>query len=74
MNEALGEELEEVEFSTLAGWIVERLASVPAQGADVDVPEHGLSMKVVKMEGRRIDTVLVRKTAAPATAADSDDR
>ena len=72
VNEALGTELEEGEFSTLAGWIVERLASVPAQGADVDVPEHGLSMKVVKMEGRRIDTVLVRKAAAPA--ADADDR
>jgi putative hemolysin len=66
VNEALGTELAEGEFSTLAGWIVERLASVPAQGADVDVPELGLSMKVVKMEGRRIDTVLVRKTAAPA--------
>ena len=72
VNEALGTELEEGEFSTLAGWIVERLASVPAQGADVDVPELGLSMKVVKMEGRRIDTVLVRKAAAPA--ADADDR
>ena len=74
VNEALGTELAEGEFSTLAGWIVERLASVPAQGADVDVPELGLSMKVVKMEGRRIDTVLVRKAAAPAAAADSDDR
>ena len=73
VNEALGTELEEGEFSTLAGWIVERLASVPAQGADVDVPEHGLSMKVVKMEGRRIDSVLVRKAAA-APAADADDR
>lgn len=65
VNEALGTELEEGEFSTLAGWIVERLASVPAQGADVDVPELGLSMKVVKMEGRRIDSVLVRKAAPP---------
>ena len=72
VNEALGTELEEGEFSTLAGWIVERLASVPAQGADVDVPEHGLSMKVVKMEGRRIDTVLVRKAAA--APADPPDR
>ena len=71
VHEALGTELEEGEFSTLAGWIVERLASVPAQGADVDVPEHGLSMKVVKMEGRRIDTVLVRKAAAPAADADA---
>ena len=70
VNEALGTELEEGEFSTLAGWIVERLASVPAQGADVDVPEHGLAMKIVRMDGHRIDAVLVRKVA-PTTPAPS---
>ena len=63
VNEAVGAELEEGEFPTIAGWIVERLDSIPAQGADVDVPEHGLSMKIVKMDGRRIDSVLVRRTA-----------
>ena len=67
VNEAVGAELEEGEYPTIAGWIVERLDSIPAQGADVDVPEHGLSMKIVKMDGRRIDSVLVRK-AAPAPA------
>ena len=72
VNEALGTELEEGEFSTLAGWIVERLASVPAQGADVDVPEHGLSMKIVKMDGRRIDSVLVRRAAPSPAPAPSD--
>ena len=69
VNEALGTALEEGEFATLGGWIFERLASVPAQGADVDVPEHGLSMKIVKMDGRRIDSVLVRKAQAPADPA-----
>ena len=72
VNEALGAELEEGEFSTLAGWIVERLDSVPAQGADVDVPEHGLSMKIVKMDGRRIDSVLVRRAAPAPVDTDSE--
>ena len=40
-----------------------KLKIVPAQGADVDVPEHGLAMKIVRMDGHRIDAVLVRKVA-----------
>jgi len=66
VNEALDTDLEEGEFATLGGWIFERLDSVPAQGSDVEVPEHGLSMKIVKMDGRRIDAVVVRRTKAPA--------
>lgn len=66
VSEEIGVELPEGEYTTLGGWLFERLASVPAQGAVVDVPEFGLVMKVEKMDGHRIDSVLVSRTPAPA--------
>ena len=64
VSEALGVELSEGEYTTLGGWLFERLASVPAQGAVVNVPELGLKMKVEKMDGHRIDSVIVSRAPA----------
>ena len=72
VNEAVGAELEEGEFNTLGGWIFERLSSIPSQGARVRVPEAGLEMEIERMDGLRIDSVLVsRKTPPPAPPADA---
>ena len=69
VSEAVGAELEEGEYTTLGGWLFERLASVPAQGAVVDVPELGLQMKIEKMDGHRIDSVLVSRASDPSDPA-----
>ncbi len=69
VNEALGTELEEGEYGTLGGWLFERLESVPARGAVVDVPEQGIRMLVEKMDGHRIDSVLVEKETPPPSPA-----
>ena len=58
-----GIELEEGEFNTLGGWIFERLSSIPSQGARIRVPEAGLEMEVERMDGLRIDSVLVTRKA-----------
>ena len=65
VNEAVGAELEEGEFNTLGGWIFERLSSIPSQGARIRVPEAGLEMEVERMDGLRIDSVLVTRKAPP---------
>lgn len=74
VSETVGEELAEGEYTTLGGWLFERLASIPAQGAVVDVPELGLKMKVEKMDGHRIDSVLVVRSGAstPSEPAQSN--
>ena len=64
-------ELAEGEYTTLGGWLFERLASVPAQGAVVDVPELGLQMKIEKMDGHRIDSVLVSRMEPPPAEGDA---
>ena len=62
VNDALDTSLVEGEFNTLGGYIIERLSTVPAAGALVRVPELGLDLRVEKMDGHRIDSVIVRKT------------
>ena len=68
VNEAVGAELEEGEFNTLGGWIFERLSSIPSQGARIRVPEAGLELTVERMDGLRVDSVLVERKAPPPPA------
>ncbi len=65
VNEKLGIELEEGEFNTLGGYIIEHLGTVPAAGAMLRVPEVGVDLKVERMDGHRIDSVLVQPTQSP---------
>ena len=61
VNDALETELVEGEFNTIGGYIIERLNTVPAAGALVRVPELGLELRVEKMDGHRIDSVIAHK-------------
>ena len=70
VNEAVGAELEEGEFNTLGGWIFERLSSIPSQGSRIRVPEAGLEMTVERMDGVRVDAVLVERKAPPPPTAE----
>lgn len=61
VNDALDAELEEGEYNTLGGYIIEKLTTVPTEGARVRVPDSDLELKVEKMDGHRIDSVLAQK-------------
>lgn len=70
VNEKVGAELVEGEFGTLGGYIIEHLGAVPTAGAMVRVPDQGLELKVERMDGHRIDSVLVRRVRRDAPPRD----
>jgi CBS domain containing-hemolysin-like protein len=51
---------ESEEYETLAGLIADALGRVPALGDEVDV--DGVTLRVVRMEGRRVDRVRLSAT------------
>lgn len=48
------------EFQTVAGFVLDRLARIPASGDSFT--EHGFHFEVVDLDGRRIDKVIVSRT------------
>lgn len=66
----LGEhkDLEDRDFNTLGGLILDQLGRIPAIGDHVNW--NGLRMEVVDMDGQRIDRVLVTPTASEASGND----
>lgn len=54
--------VQEREFDTVAGLVLDRLGHLPEAGEKLRLP--GLTLEVVDMDGRRIDTVLVSKDKA----------
>jgi putative hemolysin len=56
--------VQEREFDTVAGLVLDRLGHLPEPGEKLRLP--GLTLEVVDMDGRRIDTVLVSRD--PLTA------
>ena len=76
VNADVGTELVEGEFNTLGGYIIERLGSVPTTGTIVNVPELNLRMMVEKMDGHRVDSVIIQKVEPapqPEEAAEADE-
>lgn len=74
--EALDVKIEEGDFNTIGGFIFEKLNRIPAEGTQLMLPELSLEMTVEKMEGNRIDSVLVhrtRKIEPPQADAEEDD-
>jgi CBS domain containing-hemolysin-like protein len=51
---------ESEEYETLAGLIADALGRVPALGDEVNV--DGVTLRVVRMEGRRVDRVRISAT------------
>jgi putative hemolysin len=58
------EDLEDRDFNTLGGLILDQLGQIPNVGDAVQW--NGLRMEIVDMDGKRIDRVLVTPTAAPS--------
>ena len=61
VSEELGVKIEEGDFNTIGGFVFEKLNHVPSEGTVLDLPEINLEFKVEKMDGHRIESVVVRK-------------
>lgn len=64
VSEVLSVDLPEDDYHTLGGMIFGRLSVIPSVGTILKLPEFGLLMTVEKMDGRRVDSVLVRRVRA----------
>ncbi|NLB69458.1 MAG: HlyC/CorC family transporter [Lentisphaerae bacterium] len=65
--EVLGIEIDDEDFNTIGGFVFAKLNHVPVVGTKLEVPELFLEFTVEKMDGHRVDTVLVRKVNKPET-------
>ncbi len=52
--------IEEPDYSTLSGFIMHQLGTVPAEGEILDYEDY--RFEVIDMDGKRIDKVLIKKT------------
>jgi len=59
VEDATGAELSSEDYDTVGGFIMHRLGRIPRVGDKVDVP--GYQFRVMAMDGRRVDRVLVVK-------------
>ena len=63
VSELLAMDLPVGDYHTLGGMIFGRLGVIPSSGSVLKLPEAGLLFTVEKMDGRRVDSVLVRRVA-----------
>jgi len=59
VEEILGLDLEEVESSTIGGYLIEKLGRIPEKGEEIDIPP--LKFFVEEVEPQRIKTIRVKK-------------
>ncbi|MCC6386343.1 MAG: HlyC/CorC family transporter [Dehalococcoidia bacterium] len=67
VEDATGAELADEDYDTVGGFIMARLGRIPHAGDRVDVP--GYQFRVMAMDGRRVDRVLVVKMGQGEPAA-----
>ena len=63
VEDATGAELADEDYDTVGGFIMTKLGRIPRVGDRVDVP--GYQFRVMAMDGRRVDRVLVVKLQEP---------
>lgn len=71
--EELGVNIEEGDFSTVGGFVFEKLNRVPTVGTKLEIPELYLQITVEKMDGHRVDSVLVHKLDKPEPPHEDDE-
>jgi CBS domain containing-hemolysin-like protein len=69
--EATGFTAPEGEYETLGGTVQAHLGHVPEVGDQLEL--HGWNLTVQRMDGRRVESVLLRPVPEHATAEDTDD-
>ena len=60
VEDATGSELADEDYDTVGGFVMARLGRIPHVGDKIDVP--GYQFRVMAMDGRRVDRVLVVKS------------
>lgn len=60
LMDKLSLKIEEPDYSTLSGFIMHQLGTVPAEGEILDYEDY--RFEVIDMDGKRIDKVLIKKT------------
>jgi CBS domain containing-hemolysin-like protein len=68
VSEALGMDLPDAEWDTVGGLVFNLLGHVPEEGEVVRFP--GLELRTERVQGRRIETLVIRKVGDPAGARD----
>lgn len=58
VNAELKLELPEGEFSTIGGYVIEHLGSLPTEGTVVENDENGVSLTVERMDGTRVESIV----------------
>lgn len=66
VEDATGAELADEDYDTVGGFIMARLGRIPRVGDRVEVP--GYQFRVMAMDGRRVDRVLVTRVGSPGAA------
>lgn len=66
-----GDDMEDFDFSTVGGLVLEELEHVPTAGESIDW--HGFHIEVADMDGARIDKLLVRIVPQEAPEATEED-
>lgn len=72
VEDATGAELADEDYDTVGGFIMTKLGRIPRVGDRVDVP--GYQFRVMAMDGRRVDRVLVVKMQDPHGDDEGDQR
>jgi len=67
VEDTTGAELADEDYDTIGGFMMSRLGRIPRVGDRVELP--GYQFRVVAMDGRRVDRVLVVKKGEPSGAA-----
>ena len=59
VNEALGLDLDDPNYDTIAGFVLGKLGRIPTEGDQIEV--EGVCMKVQTMDGMRIEQLLITR-------------
>lgn len=73
LEEFLGIEFADEDFETLNGFLISRLDRIPEPGEEFDVDYRGYHFKVLSVENKMIQSVLVTKLAGEAAQAENED-
>ena len=72
VSEELEIKIEEGDFNTIGGYIFEKLNSVPSEGTVLEDPDTGLTFRVEKMDGHRIESLIIRKPPPSSVEDESE--
>ena len=71
VEEATGAELSDDDYETVGGFLMSRLGRIPKMGDEVHLP--GFRFRILGMDGRRVDRVLVVREKDPESQASGGD-